>query len=159
MKNFNIKGYTNGIIAAVSYGTNPLFALPMYNSGMEVNSVLFYRYLFAVIIYGSWLKFYKKASLKIKPKECLVIAGMGIFFSLSSLYLFESFNFMEAGLACTILFAYPLLVALISRMFFKEKMPKIIWFAIFMVICGILLLYNGKPNEKLNITGILLVFL
>lgn len=159
MKHYTTIGYLNGIIAAVSYGTNPLFALPMYSRGMEVNSVLFYRYLFAVIIYGLWLNFHKKISLKISLKEFGVLFLLAIAFSLSSLFLFDAFNFLDVGLACTILFVYPLMVALISRILFKEKMMKVIWLAIFMTIAGISMLYSGKPGENLSITGIILVLL
>ena len=53
-------GITNGIFASVSYGTNPLFALPMISVGIGVNSVLFYRYAFAILIYWVWLKFFKQ---------------------------------------------------------------------------------------------------
>lgn len=60
MRKYKARGVANGIIAAISYGTNPLFALPMYKLGMSVNSILFYRYLFAVIIYGLGLKLFKK---------------------------------------------------------------------------------------------------
>ena len=37
-----------GIIAAISYGTNPLGALSLYEAGIKANSVLFYRFLLAV---------------------------------------------------------------------------------------------------------------
>ena len=43
-------GFIYGIIAAISYGTNPLFALPLYMYGVKVNSVLFYRYGIALLI-------------------------------------------------------------------------------------------------------------
>jgi hypothetical protein len=36
------KGYIYGAIAAASYGTNPLFALPLYKVGMDPGSVLFF---------------------------------------------------------------------------------------------------------------------
>ena len=52
-------GILNGAIAAASYGTNPLFALPMYAHGIGVNSVLFYRYAIAVSVYFLWIKFVK----------------------------------------------------------------------------------------------------
>ena len=64
-----IQGYLNGAIASISYGTNPLFALPLFSCGIGVNSVLFYRYVFAVLIYGLWLKFFKKTSFKLNFKE------------------------------------------------------------------------------------------
>ena len=73
MKKSSIKGYIISIIAAVSYGTNPLFALPMYSHGLGVNSVLFYPYFFAVLLYGVWLIFIKRVSLKITIKQFFLI--------------------------------------------------------------------------------------
>ena len=159
MKKYRSKGYLSGITAAVSYGTNPLFALPMYARGMEVNSVLFYRYFFAAILYGLWLKYVKKISFKITKKEAAILFGLGMIFSLSSLTLFDSFNYLDSGLACTILFVYPIMIALISMWFFKEKLPKVIWYSLILTTIGIILLYGGKTGETLSIKGIILVLL
>lgn len=153
-----LQGVLNGAIAAISYGTNPLFALPLYAGGIGVNSVLFYRYAFAVIIYGLWLKFHKKISLHITKEEFIPLFFLGIFFSLSSLTLFDAFNYIEAGIACTILFIYPVLVTIIMTLFFKEKLTKTIIFSILLTSIGIVLLYHGKPEAGLNIKGVLLVF-
>ena len=129
MKRHSI-GILNGVIAAASYGTNPLFALPLYKEGIGVNSVLFYRYFLAVLIYGLWLKFHKKANLKLSKNEILPLFILSMFFSLSSLTLFEAFKYIDAGIACTILFIYPVMVAVIMWLFFKEKPAKEIIFSI-----------------------------
>lgn len=155
--NSNTKGILNGIIASTSYGMNPLFGLPLYTIGIGVNSVLFYRYFLAVIIYFIWLKFFKKASLKISRQEIIPLFFLGIFFSLSSLTLFEAFHYIEAGIACTILFIYPVMVAIIMTIFFKEKVTKTVIFAILLTSIGIILLYKGKPDTALSIKGILIV--
>lgn len=155
--NNNTKGILNGVIASTSYGMNPLFALPLYAQGIEVNSVLFYRYFFAVIIYFLWLKCVKKISLKVAKCELVPLFFLGIFFSLSSLTLFESFHYIEAGIACTILFIYPVLVALIMAIFFKEKITKTVVSAIFLTSIGIALLYKGKPDSVLNLKGVAIV--
>lgn len=155
--NSNTKGILNGIIASTSYGMNPLFGLPLYAIGIGVNSVLFYRYFLAVIIYFIWLKFFKKASLKISREEIIPLFFLGIFFSLSSLTLFEAFHYIEAGIACTILFIYPVMVAIIMSIFFKEKVTKTVIFAILLTSIGIILLYKGKPDTALSIKGILIV--
>lgn len=123
MKRHSI-GILNGVIAAASYGTNPLFALPLYKEGIGVNSVLFYRYFLAVLIYGLWLKFHKKANLKLSKNEILPLFILSMFFSLSSLTLFEAFKYIDAGIACTILFIYPVMVAVIMWLFFKENPQK-----------------------------------
>lgn len=155
--NNNTKGILNGVIASVSYGMNPLFALPLYAQGIEVNSVLFYRYFFAVIIYFLWLKCVKKISLKVAKCELVPLFFLGIFFSLSSLTLFESFHYIEAGIACTILFIYPVIVALIMAIFFKEKITKTVVSAIFLTSIGIALLYKGKPDSVLSLKGVAIV--
>lgn len=155
--NNNTKGILNGVIASVSYGMNPLFALPLYAQGIEVNSVLFYRYFFAVVIYFLWLKCVKKISLKIAKSELVPLFFLGIFFSLSSLTLFESFHYIEAGIACTILFIYPVIVALIMAIFFKEKITKTVVSAIFLTSIGIALLYKGKPDSVLSLKGVTIV--
>ncbi len=150
-------GFLNGSIAAASYGTNPLFALPLYAGGIGVNSVLFYRYFFAVLIYGLWLKFVKKTSFKITLKEFFPLFFLGIFFSLSSLTLFIAFQYIEAGIACTILFIYPVMVAILMAVFFKEKITKTVVGAICLTTSGIILLYKGNPGMDLNLQGILIV--
>ena len=155
--NSNTKGILNGVTASISYGMNPLFALPLYANGIEVNSVLFYRYFLAVIIYFIWLKFFKRTSLKISKQELIPLFFLGIFFSLSSLTLFEAFRYIEAGIACTILFIYPVIVAVIMAIFFKEKITKTVITAIFLTSIGIILLYNGKPDSALSLKGVLIV--
>ena len=35
------RGYVLGAVAAASYGLNPLFALPLYQAGLDPDSVLF----------------------------------------------------------------------------------------------------------------------
>lgn len=159
MKKGRTIGTANGIIAATSYGTNPLFALPLYMHGIGVNSVLFYRYSFAVLIYYFWLKYYKKISLKISKKEFLPLLILGLFFSLSSLTLFEAFKFIDAGIACTILFIYPVIVALMMTIFFKEKLTKITILAIILTSIGIVLLYKCETGITLDLHGVLLVIL
>lgn len=84
---------------------------------------------------------------------------MGIIFAYSDIFIFEAFKYMDSGLACTILFIYPLLVALISRLIFKEKTSYIIWLALLLVIGGIFLLYGGTADTTLSIKGIFYVLI
>ena len=154
-----LAGTFYGAAAAACYGMNPLFALPLYHRGMGVNSVLFYRYVFALVLLFVWLKFFKKVSLKITKSELLPLFFMGITFSFSSLMLFQSYNYMDAGVASTILFIYPVLVAILMTVFFKEKLKIATVSSILLTTLGIFLLYHGKNSEKLSTAGVLLVFL
>lgn len=159
MKTNATKGYLNGIIAAIGYGTNPLFALPLYVNGLNVNSILFYRYLSATIIYGLWLMLFKKIVFKITFKEFLGLFIVAVIFAYSDIFIFEAFKYMDSGLACTILFIYPLIVALISKIIYKENVSCVIWLALMLVISGICLLYNGSDSLSINSKGLIYVLL
>ena len=115
------QGYFIGALAAVTYGTNPLFALPLYSAGMDPDSVLFFRYLFAIPILGAMIRL-RGRSFRVRRAEIPLLAGMGILVALSSLALFLSYNYMDAGIASTLLFVYPILVALIMAFGFHEKL-------------------------------------
>lgn len=138
--NVKAKGYILGAIAAASYGMNPLFALPLYKEGMDPDSVLFFRYLFAIPIMALMIKS-RRRSFRLQRKEILPLIIMGIMVALSSLTLFLSYNYMEAGIASTLLFVYPIMVALIMSCVFKEEIKPLTIFCIFMALSGIGLLY------------------
>lgn len=150
------EGILLGIISAVFYGLNPLFALPLYEEGMNPDSVLFYRYGFAVVLLAVLLKL-QRQSFSLSRKEIVPIAVMGLLFSASSLFLYLSFMYMDAGLACTILFVYPILVALIMFLFFHERLSFVGILCILLALTGILLLYRGDGDGGVSTTGVILV--
>lgn len=152
-------GILNGVIGAVCYGTNPVFALHMYSKGFDSNSVLFYRYVTAVILFGLWSQFVKKVPLKLHRNEILPMFVSGLMFALSSFFLFYSYSFIDGGIASVILFIYPVFVAFIMAVGFKEKLKKSAIGAVGLVLLGIYLFYKGKDGQDLNLTGLSLVVL
>lgn len=156
--NTRVKGFACGATAAASYGLNPLFALPLYAVGLNTDSVLFYRYFFALLMMGILMKV-KGESFALRKSDVLPLVVMGLLFSSSSLFLFESYNYMDAGIASTLLFVYPLLVAVIMAVFFHEKVSVVTGIAIGLALWGISMLYQGGDGTTLNLTGVCFVFL
>ena len=155
--NAKAKGYILGSIAAAAYGMNPLFALPLYKAGMDPDSVLFFRYLFAIPLLGIMIKA-RGRSFKIQRKETFPLIIMGLLVALSSLTLFLSYNYMAAGIASTLLFVYPIMVALIMAMVFKEKLALQTIVCMLLALGGIGLLYKSEDGSTLSLIGTLLVF-
>ena len=118
--NAKTKGYILGAVAAATYGMNPLFALPLYENGMDTDSVLLFRYLFALPLLGVMLKA-RGRDFRLQRREILPLIVLGLLVAVSSLTLFQSYHYMDAGIASTLLFVYPILVALIMAVAFKEK--------------------------------------
>ena len=155
--NAKAKGYILGSIAAASYGMNPLFALPLYKAGMDPDSVLFFRYLFAIPLLGIMIKA-RGRSFKIQRKETFPLIIMGLLVALSSLTLFLSYNYMAAGIASTLLFVYPIMVALIMSMVYKETLALQTIVCMLLALGGIGLLYKSEDGSTLSLIGTLLVF-
>ena len=154
--NTKAKGYIIGSIAAATYGLNPLFALPLYGAGLDPDSVLFFRYLFSLPILALMIKL-RGRNFKLQRKEILPVALMGFLFAISSLTLFQSYNHMAAGIASTLLFVYPIMVALIMAVCFKEKLSWITALCIVLALSGIALLYRGEDGDTLSLVGVALV--
>ena len=65
MKKYKIKGFIDGSVATISYGTNPLFAIPMYKSGLGVGSVFIGICLLSIIY-----------CVSIKFQSCVLKSGL-----------------------------------------------------------------------------------
>ena len=156
--NARVKGSICGIVAAVCYGTNPLGALPLYAEGINSATVLFYRFTLAALMLGAVL-LVKRQSFALTVKELAVTASLGVIFGFSALTLFLSFHLMDAGIASTILFTYPVFVALIMAVCFREKPSVVTVVSIGLALAGVGLLYRGGDGATLHLGGMLLVLL
>ena len=145
-------GYVAGIVTGVTYGLNPLFAKPLLSMGVSVDTMLACRYLIAVFILGVWLVF-RKESLKVNKAQMWRLCILGFLFAMSSMLLFLSYNYIPAGLATTIVFLYPVIVALIMVLL-KVYPTWQVWLSILMTFVGVVVLSRPSGNMTLNITGL-----
>ena len=101
----------------------------------------------------------KRENFKVNRQEFKVLFSLGILFAASSITYYQSFHFMDAGIASTILFVYPVMVAVIMALFFKERVTVMTVIAIVMSLVGIGLLYKGETGASLSAIGIVLCVL
>lgn len=157
MRNLSKKaliGYPAGIITGITYGLNPLFGMPLMNNGAAIESILFFRYAFAVVILGVFL-WLTKQSFRITAKQTAVLLVLGLLYTASSLFLFEAYNYIASGLATTLIFLYPVLVAVI--MVFLGVVPSWpVWLAIAATFGGVLIMTQGSGGESIDPVGVLL---
>lgn len=189
-KESKAKGFFFGILAAVSYGVNPLGAKYLYEEGLNVESVLFYRYglaalIIGMIMAGKMIAGRKVAStssatgkdsatephssvtepvevtgyesFKVSRGELSTLTALGLLFVISSLTLYCSFLYLDSGVACSLLFVYPVMTAVLMAMLYGEKITKATAAAIALSLVGVLLLYKGDGETVLSTVGVLLV--
>lgn len=153
-----VKGGIFGCISAISYAMNPLCAINLYQDGINSNTVLFYRFLIGSLILGC-IMLIKKTDFSITRREAAVLALLGCIFAVSSLTFFLSFHHMGAGLAATLVFAYPVFVAVLMAIFFKERLMLPSLLTIGLTMSGIGLLYEGNGSNPITPSGIAIIML
>ena len=82
-------GYLAGIISGITYGMNPLFGVPVINKGLDVNSLLFYRYGVATLLMLAYMLVMRK-QIRISWKQFGLMTLLGILFTGCSITLFEA---------------------------------------------------------------------
>ena len=152
----SVQGYLLAAVAAAAYGTNPAFAIPLYEQGMNPNSVLLFRYAFGVVLLAG-IMMVRGMSFRINRDQVGPTAILGILMALSSLTLFESYKYMNSGVASTLLFVYPIMVAVLMVFFFHEKFRFTIALCLVIMSCGLVLLMKPQGNQSISMYGCLLV--
>lgn len=149
-----IIGYPAGIITGITYGLNPLFAIPLITADAAIGSVLFFRYGFAVLLLGLFLML-KRESIKVNLRQAAVLLVLGLLYTSSSLLLFQAYNYIASGLATTLVFLYPVLVAII--MVFLKVVPSWpVWLSIGATFAGVLIMTHSDTSQTIDPVGVLL---
>ncbi len=147
-------GYGAGILAGASYGTNPLFAKPLLQAGLSVPEMLFFRYSISAMLMLLWILL-RRESLRVDFKQLLLLLLLGLLFSCSSLFLFLSYLFIPSGLATTLVYLYPVFVAL-TMVALRIYPGWQTWLSIIATFLGIILLAKPSEGATIELPGILL---
>ena len=148
-----VKGYLCAFISAFTYGLIPLFMIPIKKEeSFSVDATLFYRFLIASGAIVFFL-FYQKERLRISFREGLIMSLLGILYALSAEFLFLTYDYLSPGIASTIFFSYPIIVALVLILFYKEKLTIPTLLSLLLVVVGVGVL-SIKKGEALNYIGL-----
>ncbi|MDD7760436.1 MAG: DMT family transporter [Bacteroidales bacterium] len=149
-----IIGYPAGIITGITYGLNPLFAIPLMAQGAAIESILFFRYAIAVLVLGCYRRI-RRGFVQLSMHQVGVLLALGVLYTMSSLLLFESYQYIASGLATTLVFLYPVIVALI--MVFLGVVPSWpVWLAIAATFGGVIMMTQGEAGHTIDPLGVIL---
>lgn len=119
---------------------------------------LFYRFFFSALMLGGYL-IYSRQNFRINKKEALILAILGICYALSSEFLFLGYDFLTPGIASTVLFIYPIIVALIMFFFYKERLTKLSVGSLLLAFIGVIILCLKGNGFEINFAGLGIVML
>ena len=142
------------ILSALIFGITPLFVKYIYQSGLGVIDVTFYRGLIPLIFLYVMGRI-KKESFKISSEHLFSIVIIGVFGNtLTSVFLNSSYLYLDIGTAKMLHFMYPFMVSILCVFLFNERLSRKRMVALCIALSGLLCFMQF--NSKGNIIGIIL---
>lgn len=135
------------------YGLVPSLSFLSFAQGVETETLLFDKFLYASIAIWAYL-FIKKTNVKLSgpAAKIMVIVAVAYIGIATTLYL--SFEYISGSLATIISFTFPVMVLIIEMIRGTEKVKATKIIAVLISMGGMLLIVYG-PGIKPNIIGIL----
>ena len=122
---------------------------------MTHSSILFYRFFVAAVMLGGVL-FLARKSFRVTPEELFTLGWLSLLYTGSALFLFWGYDYLPSGVATTIIFLYPVFVAVIMAVFFGEKPSGFTYCAIVLALIGVGLLSGVGSAEGMQLKGVLI---
>ncbi len=147
-----LRGFLYAIIAACTFGLIPLFSVPIMQSGLNVSSILFYRFGFSALIIMC-MAMAKGYSLRICLKDFAGFLFIGFCYGLSAITFFWAFNYMDTGIVATVQYCYPLFVVLVMVFFFGERFRTSTLIASLLIFLGVAV-FSLQDTTKVEVNFI-----
>ena len=142
-KRIRINGVFYAIISSASFGFSPLFSLGLIAAGLSNFDVLSYRWTVAALVLMIY-SFCKRKSLRLNSfDEAWKIILLSALRALTSITLLIGYANIASGIASTINFMYPGVVALTMMLFFGERKSVVNLISILVSVFGVYLLASG----------------
>jgi drug/metabolite transporter (DMT)-like permease len=124
--------------SAVCFGTLPIFARLAYASGVDTSTLLLLRFSIAAAL--MWIVLAVRGVAVPRGRGLAMLVGMGaIGYAGQAFSFFTAVSLASAGLAALLLYLYPALVAILSRVVFRHHLSGAQVLAIGMALLGSLL--------------------
>ncbi|MBQ7812314.1 MAG: DMT family transporter [Bacteroidales bacterium] len=157
-RRIRINGIFYAAISSASFGFSPLFSICLLAAGLSDFDILSYRWGIAGIVLMLY-SFFKRKSLRFNSfDEVWKIILLSALRSITSVTLLIGYANISSGIATTINFMYPVVVAICMMLFFGDRKSPVDIAAIVISIFGVYLLASGDSliieggNTRLGLT-------
>ena len=142
-RRIRLNGIFYAVLSSASFGFSPLFSLYLITAGLTNSDILSYRWGFAGIVLMIYAFCKKKTLLPNSFDEAWKIILLSALRAITSVTLLIGYANISSGIASTINFMYPVIVALCMMFIFGEHKSLVDIGAIAVAIFGVYLLASG----------------
>ena len=142
------KGIFYTIVSATAFGLTPLLCASANKLGATPETLVFLRNLFVIPVLFIVCKA-QKIDLKMGGTDLKHAFIVGVFgMTSTALLLYNAYLYLPVGTVTTLHFLYPVFVALIGLVVFKEKISKVKGFVLLIATCGIFFFLESMEGSN-----------
>ena len=142
------------LLSGTLFGLLPLITVNLFASGLNTFTVNFFRYGSLVVIVLCYALIKRKIIRLDKYTFFKIVTHLGLMTFLTGILLAGSYNYISTGLATTLHFLYPVVVILISSIYYRENLTKRMILALLFTMIGIIFFLSSSSFD--NIIGIVM---
>ncbi len=146
--NTELKGFIYAVLSAVTYSALGLFGQRIMDLGISNECMLLWRFVFSFLILAIFFPKRIWVRFRVKPSHAIVVV---LSFVASAYFYFESTKRLGTGLAMTVFFIYPMLLAVLNRFILKEHLPQLQKIGMLLTFIAILFLSDFDFTPQGNI--------
>lgn len=140
------------LISASSFALMPILAVYAYKGNANLYTILFLRFALASLLLFSYLV-YKKKSVAVKLPLLLKLIFIGaVLYTLQSSLYFASVKYIPVSLQALFFYTYPVFVAILAIVIYKERLNPRLMTAIAISLTGMCLVI-GTSFHNINLLG------
>lgn len=137
-------------VSSASFGTLAIFGRFAYADGVDIFTLLFFRFT-ASALFMTLILLLRKEPLP-RGRILAQLIGMGALGYVAGAYLYlTAIKYASAGLVALLLFLYPLFVAILSVIILKERMTRVKIIALILALTGTALTVRPEGGQLIGI--------
>ncbi len=147
------KGSIYVILSSMLYGSLGYFGMSLISENLSVCNMLFWRFLISSLSIILFIYLSKQNLNYFSKQNFKLFIYAAIFYGSSSAFYFASSTYIGTGLSMVILFIYPTIIIAFNALFYKQKIDKLYYVSMSLIIVGMILLVN-QADLSFNLLGI-----
>lgn len=151
------KGILYAILSAVCFGMLAVMGKLAFARGFSATEILQYRFGFGAAILFCYFAVADRNVLRARPRTILKAVFLGVvLYPVQSLSFMSSLKYIPAATTSLILYFYPVAVTLLSALFFKTRLDRLVAVSLSLLVCGCGLVFYDAFLRSSSQTGLLL---
>jgi len=151
-----IRAFIYIILAGIFWGTSPLFSAYLRGFGFDSLQMTAIRATVTAVVLGLYLVIFERRLFKVKPKELLLLALVGISFLGTATCYFFAMEKTSAATAVVLMYIAPIIVMIYSVLFFGEKFTRLKLVSVISMVVGCVLVAGIIGGFTFDAVGLLI---